>query len=245
MPYMKVVSSGTVGSLIYMFCVGTFLLRNPRVVLSFSTQTLSYARNNNNNLPFALMSSRRKSSSTQTAASKDQEANHETNDASVAPNYFLLKSEPHEFSIQQLQQQGRAEEWDGVRNYAARNVLRTMQVGDMCWFYHSSCAAPAIVGTCRVVRGAQPDKTALDPAHANYDPKSTPQNCRWDSVLVEFDSIYETPITLKELRAQAKTNDVIAGMMLLHRSRLSVMPVTMEEWTMVERLMERKANQED
>ena len=62
---------------------------------------------------------------------------------------------------------------------------------------------------------------------------------------MEFDSIYETPITLKELRAQAKTNDVIAGMMLLHRSRLSVMPVTMEEWTMVERLMERKANQED
>jgi predicted RNA-binding protein with PUA-like domain len=158
--------------------------------------------------------------------------------------FYLLKSEPDEFSIQHLKHKGR-EEWDGVRNYSARNYMRQMKVGDQCWFYHSSCKTPAIVGTCRIVREAEPDQTALDPKHENYDPKSTPENCRWDSVLVEFDSIYDTPITLKELRAQAKKNDVIGGMMLLNYSRLSVMPVTSEEWTMVGHLIERKENKED
>ncbi|KAL7580923.1 hypothetical protein ACA910_005742 [Epithemia clementina (nom. ined.)] len=139
------------------------------------------------------------------------------------------------------------EEWDGVRNYAARNHLRSMNVGDLCWFYHSSCATPAIVGTCRVVRKAIPDVTAFqDPKHPNYDPKSTSaENCRWDSVLVEFDSLYETPITLKELRHQAKHNQVLENMMLLKRGRLSVMPVTATEWLQVQDLMERKARGEN
>lgn len=160
------------------------------------------------------------------------------------PYLYLLKSEPHEFSIQDLKRKGR-EEWDGVRNYTARNYLRRMKVGDQCWFYHSSCKTPAIVGTCRIVREAQSDPTALDPNHENYDPKSTPDNCRWSSCLVEFDSIFDIPITLKELRVQAKANDVVAGMMLLHRSRLSVMPVTPAEWNAVEDLMRRKERNED
>ena len=158
--------------------------------------------------------------------------------------YFLVKSEPHEFSIQQLKECGR-EEWDGVRNYAARNHLRQMRLGDNCWFYHSSCKIPAIVGKCRVVRTAAPDATALDPQHDNYDPKSTPDNCRWDSVLMEFDELLETPVTLKELRNMAKSNPVIDGMLLLKRSRLSVMPVTEEQWLAVESLIERKEKGED
>lgn len=157
---------------------------------------------------------------------------------------YLLKSEPHEFSIEDLKRKGR-EEWDGVRNYTARNYLRQMKVGDRCWFYHSSCKTPAIVGTCRIVRQAKPDQTALDPNHEYYDPKSTKEKCRWDSCLVEFESIYETPITLKELRTQAKTSSVIDGMLLFHRSRLSVMPVTHEEWQIVEDLMKRKERNED
>lgn len=170
------------------------------------------------------------------ANAQEQEASKE---ADERPHLYLLKSEPHEFSIEQLKAQGR-EEWDGVRNYTARNFMRQMKVGDRCWFYHSSCKTPAIVGVCRIVREAQPDQTALDPRHEYYDPKSTAEKCRWDSVLVEFDTLYETPVTLKELRAQATVNSVIAGMMLLHRSRLSVMPVTTEEWSAVKELMKRK-----
>lgn len=125
--------------------------------------------------------------------------------------------------------------------------MRQMKIGDQCWFYHSSCKTPAIVGLCRIAREAQPDQTALDPQHENYDAKSTTiENCRWDSVLVEFDSIYETPITLKELREQAKQgNQVIAGMMLLRQSRLSVMPVTTQEWNAVQDLIQRKERNED
>jgi predicted RNA-binding protein with PUA-like domain len=189
---------------------------------------------------FAMSTRKKLSKLDQTAGAASAEAAVNTN----ATNLYLLKSEPHEFSIEDLKRKGR-EEWDGVRNYSARNYMRQMKVGDRCWFYHSSCKTPAIVGICRVVREAQPDQTALNPDHENYDAKSTPENCRWDSVLIEFDSICETPLTLKELRTQAKFNDVIAGMMLLNRSRLSVMPVTDQEWTMIEHLMQRKENKDD
>ena len=162
-------------------------------------------------------------------------------------NYFLLKSEPDEFSIHQLADAQR-EEWDGVRNYAARNTLQSMRVGDQCWFYHSSCPTPAIVGKCRIVRQAIPDVTAYqDVNHKNYDSKSTKDNCRWVSVLVEFDSMAQVPLTLKELKHQAThhNNSILANMMLLKRSRLSVMPITPAEWSELEDLMKRKVNGED
>ena len=159
-------------------------------------------------------------------------------------SYYLLKSEPHEYSIEHLQRDYRSE-WDGVRNYAARNFMREMEVNDRCFFYHSSTTKPAIVGTCRVIRAAQPDETALDESHENYDPKSTSESCRWDSVQVEFESQFETPITLQELRAQAKNNSTIAGMMLLQRGRLSVMPVTEAEWNAVLELQTRKERGND
>lgn len=158
--------------------------------------------------------------------------------------YHLLKSEPSEYSIQQLQQDGR-EEWSGVRNYTARNHLKAMKRGDRCFYYHSSCKEPSIVGTCRVAREAQPDPTAVDPAHKNYDPKSSPSTNPWVSVLVEFEAPFDTRITVKELRAQSTVNPVIANMVLLRQSRLSVMPVSPEEWQAVLDLQSRKERGED
>ncbi|KAG7367241.1 EVE domain containing protein [Nitzschia inconspicua] len=156
---------------------------------------------------------------------------------------FLVKSEPSEYSIQQLQQDHH-QEWDGVRNYTARNHLNTMKPGDKCFFYHSSCKLPSIVGTCRIARAAQPDQTAVNPKHKNFDPKSTESN-RWVSVLVEFEALFETSITIKELRMQATINPVIANMSLLRQSRLSVMPVSDEEWQAVLDLQTRKEQGED
>jgi EVE domain len=105
---------------------------------------------------------------------------------------------------------------------------------------------PSIVGTCRVARAAQPDATAVDPTHKYYDAKSDPEkNNRWVSVLVEFEALFETPITIKELRAQATINPIIAGMTLLRQSRLSVMPVSNDEWQAVLDLQCRKERGED
>lgn len=155
--------------------------------------------------------------------------------------YYLLKSEPDEFSIRNLQDVGR-EEWTGVRSLAARKHLSTMKEGDRCFFYHSSCKTPAIVGTCKVARTARPDETAVDPTDLRYhDPKSTSEKNRWLSVLVEFESIFDdNPVTLQELRDRAKTSPLIADMLLLRQSRLSVMPISSEQWEAVIELQTRK-----
>jgi predicted RNA-binding protein with PUA-like domain len=167
-----------------------------------------------------------------------------------SPNYFLLKSEPNEFSIQDLQQKpGSVEEWTGVRNYEARNILRTMQMGDRAFFYHSSCAKPAIVGTVTISRTAIPDGTAstiVSSTDQPPDPKSTTnENSPWVSVQVRLESIFLHPILLKELRQIAKSNSVIAGMSLLRKSRLSVSRVTRDEWLTIEQLVERKVSGDD
>ncbi len=178
-----------------------------------------------------------------------------------SPSYYLLKSEPHEFSIDQLEQcPDMTSEWDGIRNYQARNILRTMQVNDLAWFYHSSCKEPGIVGKVRVTRTVKPDATALQPTHKYYDAKSTADQCRWDSVQIQLESKYPVPLTLSELRVQAaavgkatKSDEpgkdgegneaipaIIAGMKLLQTTRLSVQPVTPEEWNAVEKLIDQK-----
>lgn len=162
-------------------------------------------------------------------------------------NYFLLKSEPDEFSIQHLERnKGCIEEWSGVRNFEARNILRSMKVGDRAFFYHSSCKETGVVGTVTISREAQPDATAYqNPKHSGFDPKSSPDNCRWDSVQVRLESVYPVTVLLKELKAQAKMNGVLADMTLLRKNRLSVSRVTPEEWILVEQLMERKLKGED
>lgn len=154
-------------------------------------------------------------------------------------NYFLLKSEPDEFSIQDLQK-CREQEWDGVRNFQARNKMRLMKKGDLAFFYHSSCKVPAVVGIMSVVREAAPDATALDPDHKGHDPKSTPDNCRWDAVRVKFESIFDTPVTLTHLKELSQNDDDISNMTLLRQSRLSVHEVTQNQWDKIMAMSDQK-----
>lgn len=146
--------------------------------------------------------------------------------------YWLMKSEPTCFSLDDLERSpGGAAPWDGVRNYQARNLLRdAIGPGDGVLFYHSSCAEPAIVGLAEVVRAGYPDHTALDPRSAHYDPKASPANPIWYMVDVIFRRRLPRPLT----RADLAGHPVLAGMEVMKRgSRLSVQPVTAEQWQAV------------
>jgi predicted RNA-binding protein with PUA-like domain len=145
--------------------------------------------------------------------------------------YWLFKTEPSCFSYDDLERRpGQTEHWDGVRNYQARNYLRDeVQVGDAVLFYHSNIPEPAVVGIARVVRGGYPDVTARDPLGGHFDPKSTHGSPIWYMVDVRAVRRLSRPVTLAELRA----HPLLAGMVLLSRSRLSVQPVTEEEWEII------------
>lgn len=139
---------------------------------------------------------------------------------------WLMKSEPDVFSIHDLERKLR-ETWDGVRNYQARNYLRSMQLGDRVAFYHSSCAVPAIVGYARVSRIAFPDPTQFDPRSEYHDPGSKPDDPRWSAVEVEFVRKLTHPLTLEVL----KSISALAQFPLVRKgNRLSVMPVSADEW---------------
>ena len=143
--------------------------------------------------------------------------------------YWLMKSEPDVFGIDHLRKLPKqTEHWDGVRNYQARNMLRDqMQVGDRVFFYHSNCDVPGIVGIAKVVRAGYPDHTALNPDSKYYDPKSDPDKPRWFMVDVKFERKLKRTISLNELKANA----ALADMALVRRgNRLSIMPVTAEQW---------------
>jgi len=117
--------------------------------------------------------------------------------------------------------------WDGVRNYQARNFMRTMTVGDQVLFYHSNADPPAVVGIARVVKTAYPDPTQFDKKNKHYDPASKPSHPRWDMVDIAYVRHLQRTVTLDELRGEAR----LKGMILLHKgSRLSVQPVTPLEW---------------
>jgi predicted RNA-binding protein with PUA-like domain len=150
-----------------------------------------------------------------------------------------MKSEPESFSIRDLAQApNQTTHWDGVRNYQARNFMRAMSVGDGVLFYHSSVEPAAIVGTAVVVREAYPDHTALDRANDHYDPKATTENPIWEMVDIRWEHTFDRPLTLDELR-RIKS---LSKMELLRRgSRLSVQPVTEQEWKTVLRLTNRIA----
>ena len=136
--------------------------------------------------------------------------------------YWLFKTEPGCFSLDDLIfSPDTTTSWDGVRNYQARNLMRSMQVGDLGFFYHSG-KNPAIVGLVEVVREAYPDHTAQDPKNQHYDEKATPDDPRWFMVDVKLVQAFDTPVTLQEL----KKHPELDGMELLRRgSRLSVQPV--------------------
>lgn len=146
-----------------------------------------------------------------------------------------MKSEPNEYSITDLQRDGRTC-WDGVRNYQARNFMRDeMQVGDEIFFYHSNAQPMGIYGVAQVVREAYPDHTAFDPADKHFDPKSDPANPTWMMVDVGYVGTFKAPITLALLKQTPR----LEKMLVIQRgSRLSVQPVTPEEWHIVMRLGE-------
>jgi predicted RNA-binding protein with PUA-like domain len=143
--------------------------------------------------------------------------------------YWLMKSEPDAFSIDDLQAMPKkTEHWDGVRNYQARNMMRDqMKKGDLIFFYHSNCKVPGIVGIAEVVREGYPDFTAFDPESKYYDPKSDADNPRWYMVDVKFKRKTKRVISLEELKGLPQ----LEGMPLVRKgNRLSVMPVSAEHW---------------
>ena len=150
---------------------------------------------------------------------------------SARRRYWLMKSEPDAFSIDDLQRVG-TEPWSGVRNYQARNNMRAMQVGDGVLFYHSSCEVPGIVGTATVASTPYPDPTQFDKASDYYDPKSTPQQPRWELVDVTFERKLGRTIALEEIRRHAEA--LGEDFALTRRgSRLSVLPVTAAQWKLL------------
>jgi predicted RNA-binding protein with PUA-like domain len=144
--------------------------------------------------------------------------------------YWLLKSEPDVFGIDDLERQ-RTTAWEGVRNYQARNFMRDgMKKGDLAFLYHSSCAVPAITGIMEICRAAYPDPTQFDHKSAYYDPGSKPDDPRWLMVDVRFRRRLRRPIPLEALKARK----ALSNLALVKRgNRLSVMPVADREWEVI------------
>lgn len=149
--------------------------------------------------------------------------------------YWLFKSEPTTFSIDDLVKSPRQTTcWEGVRNYQARNFLKSMKVGDLGFFYHSNTDPPAIVGIIQVVKAAYPDSFAFDSRSRYFDPRSVPDSPRWFLVDVRLVKKFSQALPLEQLRAIKG----LKKMELLRKgSRLSVQPVRPEEWQRVLRLV--------
>ena len=151
--------------------------------------------------------------------------------------YWLVKSDPDDFGLPHLKKSPKQTAmWDGVRNYQARNLLRDgMRVGDGVLFYHSQQKPPAVVALASVVRGGYPDPTQFDRHQKYHDPKSTRENPRWFAVDIRLERELERPVTLPEMRETAGLEEMV----LLRRGRLSVQPVTPDEWKIVVALGQR------
>ena len=144
--------------------------------------------------------------------------------------YWLMKSEPDAYSIEDLERDGR-EMWDGIRNYQARNMMRDdMKIGDEVFFYHSNCKEPGIVGIARVASEPYPDPTQFDKRSKYYDPKSDSENPRWCLVDVEFVRRTKRNISLSELKDQKSLEDMI---LVRKGNRLSIMPVSKKHWNRI------------
>ncbi len=149
------------------------------------------------------------------------------------PRHWLFKSEPDAYSLTDLERDG-STEWSGVRSFQARNLMREMRVGDRGFFYHSSTKPPGIAGVCEVVAAAHPDSTQFERSSEYYDRTSKRDDPKWWCVDVAFVRAYPRLIPLDELR----TIPALAFMPLLRRGqRLSVQPVSPQEWELIERLV--------
>lgn len=147
-------------------------------------------------------------------------------------NYWLMKSEPEEFGIDDLEKRPQQiEPWDGVRNYQARNMLRdAMQVGDQVFFYHSNCVLPGIVGIMEIARAGYPDDKAFDPNDKHFDPKSKVEKPAWYRVDVKFVRKLARTISLTELKPLPELSDLA---LVRRGNRLSIMPVSPAQWDFI------------
>jgi len=147
--------------------------------------------------------------------------------------YWILKSEPDTFGIDHLmRQKDQSTLWDGVRNFTARNNLVAMEVGDVGYFYHSSCAVPAIVGEMKVVAKAVPDETQFDPKSPYFDKKSKREKPQWFSPRFKFVKKYDIEFDRDMLAAAG-----LKGSLLFTSFRLSVIPLTAAENKKIEKLL--------
>ena len=150
----------------------------------------------------------------------------------MAKGYWLMKSEEDVYSIRDMERDGTTC-WEGVRNYEARNIMRDrMKVGDSALFYHSNAKPPGVAGIVRISKKAYPDHFAFDKKNPYYDPKSDPDNPRWFMVDVEFVEAFQEVVPLNELKARPGLGE----MALIKRARLSVQPVTKEEFQIIRKM---------
>jgi predicted RNA-binding protein with PUA-like domain len=149
----------------------------------------------------------------------------------MAKQYWLMKSEPDVYSIDDLQRDG-STCWEGVRNYKARNNMKAMSVGDEVLYYHSNAKPPGVVGLARVCREAYPDHFQFDKKSKYFDPKSTEEKPRWFMVDVEFLAKADEPVGLPEIKADA----ALADMELVRYGRLSVQSVKKAEFERVKKM---------
>lgn len=151
----------------------------------------------------------------------------------MARRYWLIKSEPTAYSIDDLKRD-KSTLWEGVRNYQARNfMMKEMRVGDQALFYHSNAEPPGVAGIAEVSSGAEPDPTQFDPKDSHFDPKATPANPIWYCVRVKFKQKFAREVTLPELRERKDLQQMV---LLRKGSRLSIQPVTEKEFKQVSRL---------
>ncbi|WP_448563357.1 EVE domain-containing protein [Thalassotalea ganghwensis] len=151
--------------------------------------------------------------------------------------YWLLKTEPDEFSIDDLQNiQTEYEPWDGIRNYQARNIIRDqIKAGDQVFIYHSSCKLVGVAGIGKVVKSAYPDPSQFNPESKYFDSKSSMDNPRWFCLGVSFVEKFKKVVSLADI----KNHPALSDMVLVKQGRLSVQPVTADEWQVICQISER------
>lgn len=156
----------------------------------------------------------------------------------AARRFWLMKTEPESFSIEDLEKRGR-EPWNGVRNYQSRNSMRDdMKVGDLVLLYHSNAEPTGVAGIARVACEAYPDPTCWDPESQYFDPKSSPENPRWFMVDVEFVERFPEVLSLAEMKALPE----LEGMLATKRGmRLSIQPVEKEHFDFIRKLGKKRA----
>ena len=146
----------------------------------------------------------------------------------MAKRYWLMKSEPDVYSIEDLERDGTTC-WDSIRNPVARKNMESMEIGDMVLFYHSNAKPPGVAGVAKVVKESYPDHTQFEKDNRYFDPKATKEKPRWYMVDVEFVEAFDDVVGLPEVRA----TDALADMVLVRNSRLSVQPVQKDEWDLI------------